>query len=124
MANSKGELAKEIAELATALAKAQQLEDDHVYSIARKIAHGDSDIWQAALSWAWTGLMPNTPVVEQYNPRELAERLNPSQVFTALMALRRDPAQAMTALRFSPSDLPTLPKSGGTRAPDPESGSA
>ena len=122
--NSEGELDKEIAELATALAKAQQLEGDHARSIAMKIAHGDSDIWQAALSWARTGLMPNTPVVEQYNPRELAERLNPSQVFTALMALRRDPAQAMAALRFSPSDLPTIPKSGGTKTPDPATGSA
>lgn len=88
------------------LAAVQGLDTDRAERLARRIAEADDDIWEAALLWSATGEMPDRPSVEEQSPEKLAERLSPSQVFTALMGLRADPERALSALRHSPNDLP------------------
>ncbi len=88
------------------LAAAQDLEAPRAAGLARKISEADDDIWAAALRWAATGQMPAEPVIEGQNPARLSARMNPSQVFTALMGLRSDPERALSALRHFPRDLP------------------
>ncbi|HXL16393.1 MAG TPA: hypothetical protein VN961_02605 [Streptosporangiaceae bacterium] len=92
------------------LAAAQDLEAAHAGRLAQKISQADNDIWAAALQWAATGQMPAEPVIEGQNPALLSARLNPSQVFTALMGLRSDPERALSALRHFPRDLPHVRK--------------
>jgi hypothetical protein len=88
------------------LAHAQDLEDAHAARLAQKISEADDDIWAAALQWAATGQMPTEPVIEGQNPVRLHARMNPSQVFTALKALRSDPERARSGLRHFPGNLP------------------
>ena len=92
------------------LAAAQGLEGTHAGRLARKISEADDDIWAAALQWAATGQMPAEPVIEGLDPARLNGRMNPSQVFTALMGLRSDPERALSALRHFPGDLPRARK--------------
>jgi hypothetical protein len=87
------------------LAAAQGLKAAHAGRLAQKISEADDDIWAAALQWAATGQMPTEPVIEGQDPARLYGRMNPSQVFTALMGLRSDPERARSALRHFPGDL-------------------
>lgn len=103
----------EIEELAAALSSRQGLSPEKAAHLATKILSADDDIWTAALAWARSGEMPPAPEVEGFNPAELSQSLTPSQVWTALMALRTSPEQARRALRYSPGDIPRAP--GGQR---------
>lgn len=96
--------------LASKLAAAQDLEAEHAEKLARKVSEADDDIWAAALQWATTGQMPAEPAIEGQDPARLNARMNPSQVFTALMGLRSDPERALSALRHFPGDLPRARK--------------
>jgi len=49
----------DISLLAGSLSRAQQLEARRAERLAHRIAEADDDIWEAALSWARTGEMPN-----------------------------------------------------------------
>lgn len=92
------------------LADAQDLEAAHAARLAQKISEADDDIWAAALQWAATGQMPAEPIIEGQNPARLIARMNPSQVFTALKALRADPERARSGLRHFPGSLPRARK--------------
>jgi hypothetical protein len=96
----------EVSRLAASLSRVQRLETDRAERLARRIAEGDDDIWEAALTWASTGEMPTEPAIEGQTPARLSARLSPSQTFTALIGLRSDPERALSALRHSPHDLP------------------
>jgi hypothetical protein len=74
--------------------------------LVERIAAADDDIWDAAMTWMSSAQMPTAPEIHGYTPASLAERLRPSQVFTALAGLRTDPRVALDALRYSPDDLP------------------
>lgn len=91
--------ADELEALAAGLRLQQGMAEERAAAMASKIAAADDDIWQAALSWSRSGELPEAPEVEGYSPRELGERLTPSAALTALMALRRDPQRAGSALR-------------------------
>jgi hypothetical protein len=98
--------ASDVQFLTEKLADAQDLEVTEAGSLARKISAADDEIWAAALQWATTGRMPTEPVIEGQNPAGLFVRMNPSQVFTALIALRSDPERALSALRHFRGKLP------------------
>lgn len=97
--------------LARRLVEAQGIEEADAVAVANKIANSDDDIWSAALRWLHEGSLPNQPEIEGYTPQSLGHRFTPSVAFTALMALRRDPERARSALRHSPADLERRPPS-------------
>lgn len=90
---------QDLAVLADRLHESQGMSADRAISMATKIAGADDDIWQAARDWGHSGQLPTEPEVEGYRPRDLGERMSPSAAFTALMALRREPMRALSALR-------------------------
>lgn len=98
----------EVGLLADRIAAAQGLDHERAEELAQKIAFSSDDIWDAVMSWARTGEMPTVPEIRGHTPRDLARRLRPSQVFTALTALRSDPVAATNALRYLPTDLPRV----------------
>ena len=69
---------------------------------ADEILRADEDIRQAALHWARTGDMPDSPVIEGRSPSDLAQMNSPSRAFSILIALRHDPALTLRRLRCGP----------------------
>lgn len=91
------------ADLAESFIERQGLERDKAEALAAKIMGADEDIREAALEWAASARMPDTPVIEDETPASLESRLpKPSLVFTALIALRTNPEDART--RIPPRD--------------------
>lgn len=89
------------ARLAEAFIERQEMDPEKARALAAKIFAGDQDIRDAALEWADSGQMGDQPVIEEETPASLAARLpKPSLVFTALTALRTNPAEAR--LRIPP----------------------
>jgi len=63
----------------------------------------DTDIADAALMWAMTGIMPERPVVSGHSPRELSQAgFHPTQVFSTLQLLRLDPQEANRLINEQP----------------------
>lgn len=81
------------------LMRDQKLELEQAEAVADKIAAADEDISDAAAHWVRTGELPDTPKIEGYSLRHLGMRMSPSMALTALIALRRDPQRARSALR-------------------------
>lgn len=92
--------------LSDAFSARQGLDRRTSQQIAERIAGAGFDILEAALTWAQTGSMPNRPILAGETPDSLSRRLRPSQVFTALVALRENPSTAADLLRHSPDDSP------------------
>ena len=72
---------------------------DTAREVTQLIANADDDIRAAAEFWLEMGAMPETPVVQDYSPQELATFLRPSEVLTALIQLRTDPSAALEMLQ-------------------------
>jgi hypothetical protein len=69
---------------------------------ARTIAGFDSDIRGAALEWARSGVMPDSPVVEGEVPSQLNNDYYAVQVFNLLDMFRKDKARTLHMLRHFP----------------------
>jgi hypothetical protein len=93
----------EINLVALRLREAQEIDPEKAADIAVRLASADADLWQVALDWANTGMMPTEPVIHGYHARNLATVMEkPSLVFTTLLALREDASAALISLRHSP----------------------
>ena len=76
----------------------QDIELDSARRIAEKIAK-DEVILDAALTWATTGEFGSQPNLDGHSPSSLSTVYRPTQVFTILLGLRRDPEHAKKMLR-------------------------
>ena len=95
--------------LASKFAEAQRLDDDKAAQLAQEVLGGPEDIGRAALAWAASGVMPPEPHVAGETPKSLAERFAPSQVFTGLILLRRDPHTGARVVRRGVDRRPAPP---------------
>jgi hypothetical protein len=87
------------------LMRAQDLSLADARDVATTIFAGPSDLRDAAMLWAETGELPDAPTVEGTSPRDLAGRLEPSQVFTALSLLRANPTLGRDVLAHSADSM-------------------
>ena len=85
--------------LADKFMETQGLEPAAALAVAEKVLNADEDIAQAARFWLADGGMVANPKVEGYTPESLARQYSPSQVFTILIALRREPVRAQQMLK-------------------------
>ncbi|OQA21913.1 MAG: hypothetical protein BWY63_01074 [Chloroflexi bacterium ADurb.Bin360] len=68
--------------------------------VARKLLTLDKDIHTAFEEWVETGQFPEKPVFSGFSPRSLSDLafLKPPAVFLLLDWIRREPADAITAI--------------------------
>lgn len=59
----------------------------------------DEDVLSAAMHWARTGEMLDTPEVCERTPASMARNYSPSQVFSGLAVMRLDPVRGERVLR-------------------------
>jgi hypothetical protein len=109
-----GRVPADIVYLAEVFTERQRLDPTQSKDVATRIAAADEDIWAAAMHWATEGDMPEGPVIAGLGPKLLSGSLNPSQVFTTLVALRRDPETTKRFLKYHGASL----MRAGRREPD------
>ena len=76
----------------------QDIETASAHRIAQKIAN-DDDVFNAALTWVATGAFGSQPNIEGHSPNSLSAVYRPTQVFTILLGLKRDPRHAKKMLQ-------------------------
>jgi hypothetical protein len=99
--------------LAQAFLAHQQLTKEEARRIAAKIVNsGDAEIVEAAMTWARSGIFSSSPSIAGKSPAELSSSYRPTQVFTILLGLRRDPNHALKMLgSFGSERTPHLRRS-------------
>jgi hypothetical protein len=89
------------ADLAERFEAEQQIDHEQALAIAEKVLTGDPRVAAAAATWSRTGVMPHEPEIEGHTPEDLYRDYFPTQVFTILLGLSKDP-RLRSALRHYP----------------------
>lgn len=89
--------------LTKALSKAQDLSLITAQNLAVEIVRsGNGDVLDAVRVWIDTGRMPADPTIAGISPVELDREFFPSQTFTILVGLARDPDATRRTMRHLP----------------------
>jgi len=77
-------------------------DEERVRAWVDELVTGDPDLGEAAVEWASTGSMPDAPEIEGFTPASLGHGRSPTEVFSLLRFLRRDPVAAKRGIRRAP----------------------